>query len=102
MSVSTRLSIYWPESQVEKRPEETDTIVLTTPSGKYVDIRSYKSQVLLSDKSLKKFPFEWAFAGNELPVKNHPSQVEFSHDFFDSSFILKYCRTKRDGHGSLP
>jgi len=102
MSVSIRLSIYWPESQQDEKPEETDTIVITTPSGKYIDIRSYKTEVFSNKNSLRQFPFQWAFAGNELPVKDHPSQAQFSHDFFDSSYILEYCKAKKAAQRVLP
>ncbi|QPG73178.1 hypothetical protein FOA43_000484 [Brettanomyces nanus] len=89
MSASIRLSIFWPNSEPEQLPERTDTLVLTTSSGRYIDIRSYKQNSLDSHPELKSFPFDWAFAGDERVLSKNPTKIEFTHQFFDSSYILR-------------
>lgn len=93
MSVSTRLSIHWPKSEPVQFPEQTDTLVLTTPKGDYLDVRAYKQPC--------GFPFEWAFAGEERVVRQDPLRLEFTHQFLDSTYILQYCSWK-SGKGEQP
>ncbi|VEU21082.1 DEKNAAC102002 [Brettanomyces naardenensis] len=99
MSLSTRLSIRWPESEPEQSGEKTDTLVLTTPGGKYVDVRSYKASVLSENPGLDVFPFEWVFAGEEQVLSRSPLRIDFTHNFFDSAYILqlqKYLKKESD------
>lgn len=78
MSLSIRYAIFWPESEtVENEP--TSTVVLTSPSGLYVDIRKLKNT---DDK------FDWFFAGKEIEINE--KQIEFNHDFYDSCYVDYY------------
>lgn len=86
MSLSTRHSITW-ETTAEDEP--TSTLVITSPLGKYVDIRSL---LPISNGKL-----EWYFAGCERelePAKNGNCRLEFTHTFFDSTYIKKITELK--------
>lgn len=80
MSISRRHSIWWPNSEREES-EPTSTLVLTSPSGLYVDVRVLKSEGL-------DLTFDWYFAGFEIP--HDESSIEFNHDFLDSNYITHY------------
>lgn len=96
MSISTRVFLHWPESEFSCASEITDTIDITAPSGRYVDVRSFKSSYL--DKHSKTtFPFQWAFAGEELVKSKTPLKIEFTHYHFDSSYIKEYMECKKNG-----
>lgn len=77
MSLSSRYSIHWPESQASES-EPTTTLVVSSPKGLYVDIRPLK------DGS----GFDWFFAGYEIPIT--PAKFEFNHEFYDSEYINHY------------
>ncbi|ODV85449.1 hypothetical protein CANARDRAFT_28248 [[Candida] arabinofermentans NRRL YB-2248] len=87
--MSTRLSIQWnPTPDSKPPPEETLTMVLTSPGELFVDIRSW----LNPTPAQKKFPLEWAFAGSEieLPDVDGKKVIQFNHQFFDSVYIQEY------------
>ncbi|KAG7931446.1 uncharacterized protein OGAPODRAFT_92016 [Ogataea polymorpha] len=86
MSISARLSIAWESSS--KPEENTSTMVLSTPSERFVDVRP-----LLTPCG--DFPFEWAFAGSARLLAPDGSQIEFSHDFFDSDYIRRWCECRK-------
>lgn len=90
MSLSIRYSLQWPKSESEES-ELTNTLVLTSPIGLYVDIRPFKD--------LSK-GFDWYFAGLEIPIKN-TSKIEFNHDFFDSAYIDYYFNNKLSSKGFI-
>ncbi|KAG0681747.1 hypothetical protein C6P40_002600 [Pichia californica] len=86
MSLSKRYSIQWPESEsVESEP--TLTIVITSPNGLYVDIRSFIDSNDDDDEL-----FDWYFAGIEIPVINELNKIEFNHEFFDSLYIKNFFK----------
>lgn len=88
MSLSKRHSIHWPESET-KESEPTDTLVITSSKGYFVDIRINKSQ--------ENNKFDWFFAGLEIEIDS--TNFEFNHDFLDSKLIgnLNYISNKDIG-----
>lgn len=82
MSLSIRHSIYWPESE-PCESEPTSTVVTTTPSGKYIDIRKLKKSSTSGDDE-----FDWYFAGYE--IERSGDVIEFNHEFLDSQYIDYY------------
>ena len=80
MSISTRHSIWWPRSE-SRESEPTSTLVVTSPSGLYVDVRPLKG-------TEQQPAFDWYFAGFEIP--HSESTIEFNHDFLDSHYISHY------------
>ncbi|GMG20292.1 unnamed protein product [Ambrosiozyma monospora] len=117
MSASTRLSIHWPQSEGLSPPsEKTSTLVLTSPEGRFVDVRpllhhpglkSSSSETLITD-----YPFEWAFAGHEIDhgqveveidgELTKVAKIEFDHKFFDDVFIhrlTEYYHIQGKGEG---
>lgn len=92
MPIVKRTSLHWPESESVPSPEQTNTLAITTPNGSYVDIRPYKPEVVEANPSLKSFPFQWAFAGQEIVVSEDPLKVQFTRAVADSIFIEEYCR----------
>ncbi|GME80305.1 unnamed protein product [Ambrosiozyma monospora] len=102
MSASTRLSIHWPQSEGVSPPsEKTSTLVLTSPEGRFVDIRPLLHHEAglnsTSIKTITEYPFEWAFAGHEIDhgkvdveidgKLTKVAKIEFDHKFFDDVFI---------------
>lgn len=70
MSVTQRLSIQWGQSPSS---EPTDTLVITSPEGHFVDVRALKNH-----EPHDKFPIEWAFCGRTEQVGD--GKVNYSHD----------------------
>jgi hypothetical protein len=81
MSLSIRYSIHWPEYE-QSESEPTSTVVLTSPAGRYVDIRKL---INLTDQNSENLGFDWYFAGYEIELSS--TKIEFNHDFFDSKYI---------------
>lgn len=67
MSISHRVSIAW-ESDDFRAEETTSTLVLTTPSGWFVDTRILRAalQGPANDHKLQRSDIEWAFAGKSI------------------------------------
>ncbi|GMF99202.1 unnamed protein product [[Candida] boidinii] len=84
-SISTRESIQWLPDEAGER---SITVVLSSPGSRFVDLRPVIPSIVTPEES--EFPFEWAFAGYERVLKGDYSIMEFTHDFFDSSYIYKY------------
>lgn len=83
--ISTRESIQWLPDEAGER---SITVVLSSPGSRFVDLRPIIPSIVTPEES--EFPFEWAFAGYEKGLKDDYSIMEFTHDFFDSSYIYKY------------
>lgn len=81
MSLSIRHSIQWLETEPQES-ESTSTIVITSPLGKYVDIRKLKNIQNFSNQ------FDWFFAGYE--IEHSSTIIEFNHEFLDSKLITHY------------